>query len=183
MRGDPGCLDTPSRLVLDGANGVCGRPPSVSERLPTAGVTTTLVLVGLVVARSFARRERVRRVFGFALLGAVLAAAVPPAISLFRDRADAPAHAMQTADAVARLVHDVDAFVRKHGGCARVDHAACEACFPIVRFALPAPGRCTGDASATILLGHGALGGECVEDGDVLACGMPTETRVNARPR
>jgi len=134
------------RLVLGGANDVCGPPGTATPALHAAtlalgaslGVAVMLALVGRI-------RPSARRAGLLVLLAALVAA--PGAHALLVDRADAPLQARSTAKAIASLVDAMNDLAVSRNGCATHAPGDCVACQPLLRFVLPQRAPCAhGDS-------------------------------------
>jgi hypothetical protein len=125
-----------------------------------------LIALGTILVFGAIRRTWWRPSFTVALF-----VSMPGIFALLALRADAPGKSAETAAHIARLEGAMFAHARTHGGCAVVTKNDCEACQPIARLALAHAGPCT--SNATVELGEGALGGECVAIGPTLRCGGP----------
>jgi hypothetical protein len=167
---EPRCLETATTVLVDGANGVChaprpGAPPC--DRL-LLGAEIALALAVVIVAPWPLPRRRL----ALAFVAAVAAAATLPGLSaIATTRADAPLNAVATVAPMRSLAASLDRFARAHPRCVRVVRNDCIACEPIVRFALPVRGHCTG-AWGLVTLGPDALEARCAVSRDALVCGV-----------
>lgn len=130
------CPSTAERLVIGGANDVCG-PPGTAAPAFRAGTLVLAASLAIAVALTMTRRSGVSRAgLGVLLLGAAVVAA-PGARALLVDRADAPLRVGATASTVANLLGDLDGYVSEHHGCVAEIHDDCLACQPLLRFVVP----------------------------------------------
>lgn len=129
------------RLVVGGANDVCGPPGTATPAIHTA---TMALGASLAVAVALALVGRVRLSAGRAGLLVLLAAlvAAPGAQALLVERADAPLRAKSTAKAIASLLDDMNALAVSRHGCVTVAPGDCAACQPLLRFVLPQRAAC-----------------------------------------
>ena len=136
-------------MLVDGANHVRGGAP---HALAWDAVGAALAIVLL---------SRRRRGSGALVIAFALTAALPGLASVARRAPDEPERA-------AALASSIETFARAHG-CAIVSRSSCEACDPVVRFALAPAARCA--TPAPIVLEADALEGKCVERAGTLVCG------------
>ena len=172
------CPSTVDRLVVAGANDVCGAPDTASPGVH--GATLALgIAVGVAFALALAGRLRVSRPRVALLVLTAVVVALPGAHALLVDRADAPLRASSTATAIGTLLGDFDAFAARHHGCIAEIHDDCVACQPLFRFVLPQRAPCArGDGRIDVAKGVFASmspsqGQPCAVQGAALECGEP----------
>jgi hypothetical protein len=144
--------------VIDGANGICGLTPSAASQATTLGATLAFAAMWTFAPVRWRRPALIA--------GCVLA--LPGAAALGWRRGDAPSKVAVSSGQITKLERAVRRHAQAHG-CAVVERNDCEACQPILRLALAHAGACA--SGATILVGEGALGGECAARGLQLVCG------------
>ncbi len=151
------CDGDTTALVLDGANGICGRQPATLARATSLVAALTFAAVWMFAPVRWRRRA--------VLLGCGLS--IPGLVALAFLRGDAPAKVVAASAPIVRL----EDAVRRHAnayGCAVVERNDCEACQPVLRLALAHAGPC--ESKATIVVAANALGGECTAAGSRLTC-------------
>jgi hypothetical protein len=104
------------------------------------------------------------------LLGAAILVATPGLRAVWLERGDAPLHADASAKKVTALVDQIDAFASARNDCLAEVHNDCEACQPLMRFALPQRTTCA-HPRGRIDLRSDALSSGCAVHGDTLECG------------
>jgi hypothetical protein len=155
MRAEQGPLDAASmppslaEMVTNGANRVAPYTPS------PAGLAAFVLAIAVAAAAQRWNRRR-----GSAVLVVVVAAlsAAPGLRVIATARSDSPMRAELSATKLDAFRDDLERFARGNG-CARVTTSRCEACQPIVRFALAEIDPCEHPAS--IRLGPDALRRGC----------------------
>ena len=155
MPAEQGPLDAASippslaEMVTNGANRVAPYTPS------PAGLAAFVLAIAVAAAVQRWNRRR-----GSAVLVVAVAAlsAVPGLRVVATARSDSPMRAELSATKLDAFRDDLERFARSNG-CARVTTSRCEACQPIVRFALADIDTCAQPAS--IRLGPDALRRGC----------------------
>ncbi len=156
------CMGSIEAVVTHGANTICHVPRAEAWHPTTWEVAALVVSVGLG-AWTLTRARHPRRALGLALA----LAALPGLWQLAVHRADAPPR-RPAAVATLRALHDAVARYTPAAGCVHRARIDCEACVPLVRFALVAP---TCRTMAAVVIEPGALGGACWTTPGTLRCG------------
>ena len=155
-----------AEMVTNGANRVAPYTPS------PAGLGG--FVLAIVVAAAALRWNR-RRGSGALVAALSAVAAVPGLHVVATGRYDSPLRAELSAEKLDAFRDQVESFARGNG-CAQVTTSHCEACEPIVRFALANVDACHHPAS--IRLGPDALRRGCAatrdHDHPELVCGTPS---------
>jgi hypothetical protein len=168
---DPSCPTTAEQLLVHGANAVCG-VPAVSEGagLRTKAALGLSVALGLAFGWALMHRRGMSPTRMAVLLVAAVLIATPGLRAVWLERADAPLHAEASAKKVTALVDEIDAFASARDDCLQEVHNDCEACQPLMRFALPVRTTCA-HPRGRIELRSDALSSGCAVHGDTLECG------------
>jgi hypothetical protein len=135
-----------ARLVVGGANDVCGPPGSATPAVHAATLALGASL-GVVVALALGGRVRLSARRAGLLVAIATLVAAPGAHALLVDRADAPLQASSTAKAIASLLDDMNDLAASRHGCVTEAPGDCVACQPLLRFVLPQRAPCAhGDS-------------------------------------
>ncbi len=170
---DPACPSTPEELLIHGANAVCGVPAvAVHDHRSEAALALSGSLA-MAFAFVLVRRRGLSPGRVAMLLLAAAAIAAPGLRAVWMDRGDAPLHADASANEVATLVNEMDAFASARHECLQAVHNDCVECQPLVRFVLPVHTSCA-HPQGRIELRRDALTSGCVVRGDTLECGSST---------